>query len=270
MASANRCSVCKTRAGTCFCPGCKAYFCDDDFQNHRASLFDELNVLTSDRNDLHAQINEVSSNMQTDKQLAKVDEWQRTTIEKVKQAAESARQQIMKIKNSKHEEIAKSFLALSQELDELRETKGIVEQDIVRLNQAARKLSEDLKKCAQSSEIELNVKQSDEIDWNRMIYVEKNSAFADNQSQMNGEHFSCICDENGHLNNLNKQRLSGCTSPTKLSCDGHTFPCLRLNSDCANELLFGNRNMLLAILEVRFSCDLGPSNGACRLTFEVK
>ncbi|CAM4891818.1 unnamed protein product [Rotaria socialis] len=253
MASANRCSVCKTRAGTCFCPGCKAYFCDDDFQNHRASLFDELNVLTSDRNDLHAQINEVSSNMQTDKQLAKVDEWQRTTIEKVKQAAESARQQIMKIKNSKHEEIAKSFLALSQELDELRETKGIVEQDIVRLNQAARKLSEDLKKCAQSSEIELNVKQSDEIDWNRMIYVEKNSAFADNQSQMN-----------------DKQRLSGCTSPTKLSCDGHTFPCLRLNSDCANELLFGNRNMLLAILEVRFSCDLGPSNGACRLTFEVK
>ncbi|CAF3676164.1 unnamed protein product [Rotaria socialis] len=222
MASANRCSVCKTRAGTCFCPGCKAYFCDDDFQNHRASLFDELNVLTSDRNDLHAQINEVSSNMQTDKQLAKVDEWQRTTIEKVKQAAESARQQIMKIKNSKYEEIAKSFLALSQELDELRETKGIVEQDIVRLNQAARKLSEDLKKCAQSSEIELNVKQSDEIDWNRMIYVEKNSAFADNQSQMN-----------------DKQRLSGCTSPTKLSCDGHTFPCLRLNSDCANELLFG-------------------------------
>ncbi|CAF3787691.1 unnamed protein product [Rotaria magnacalcarata] len=140
MASANRCSACKTRAETCFCPGCKAYFCDDDFQNHRASLFDELNVLTADRNDLHAQINEVSSNMQTDKQLAKIDEWQRTTIEK----------------------------------------------DIVRLNQATRKLSDDLKKCAQSSEIELNVKQSDEIGWNRMIYVEENSAFADNQSQING------------------------------------------------------------------------------------
>ncbi|CAF4424551.1 unnamed protein product [Rotaria magnacalcarata] len=192
MASANRCSACKTRAETCFCPGCKAYFCDDDFQNHRASLFDELNVLTADRNDLHAQINEVSSNMQTDKQLAKIGEWQRTTIEKVKQAAESARQQVMKIRNCKHEEIAKSFLVLSQELDELRD---IVEQDIVRLNQATRKLSDDLKKCAQSSEIELNVKQSDEIDWNRMIYVEENSAFADNQSQINGEHFSCICDE---------------------------------------------------------------------------
>ncbi|CAF0864294.1 unnamed protein product [Rotaria sordida] len=182
MASSNRCSICGKRAGTCFCPGCKTHFCDDDFQSHRGILLNELDGLTIDRNDLQAKLNEAASNKQPSEHLlAQIDEWQRTTIEKVKQAAELARQQVFKIANSKREEITRQFQTLSQELKELRDTKGVVEQDLIRLKQEIHQLNEDLKQVAQSSTIELSMEQSDKIVWQHMIYVEEKSVSAGNQ-----------------------------------------------------------------------------------------
>ncbi|CAF1420675.1 unnamed protein product [Rotaria sp. Silwood1] len=192
MATSNRCSVCQKRAGTCFCPGCKAFFCDDDFQSHCGILLNELDGLTVDQNDLQAKINEAASHKESSNQfLVQIDEWQRKTIEKVKQAAELARQQIFKIKNSKLEEIMGQFQTLSQELKELRETKGIIEQDLTRMKEEIRRLNEDLEQVAQSPTIELNMIQSDQIVWQRMIYVEEKSSSLVNQSHLPkaiGEH----------------------------------------------------------------------------------
>ncbi|CAF1204785.1 unnamed protein product [Rotaria sp. Silwood1] len=182
MATSNRCSICRKRAGTCFCLGCKAIFCDDDFHNHRGLLLNELDGLTVDRNELQAKINEAASNKKSDNQfLAQIDEWQRKTIEKIKAAAELIRQQVFKIMNSKLEEITVQFQTLSQELQELQETKGAVEQDLTRLKEEIRRLNEDLQQAAQSPTIYLNTKQSDQIVWEGMIYIEENSVNLVNQ-----------------------------------------------------------------------------------------
>ena len=61
MASSNRCSVCPKGAGTCYCPGCKAYFCGKDFVAHRAMLVNGLDELTADRNELQENINKANS-----------------------------------------------------------------------------------------------------------------------------------------------------------------------------------------------------------------
>ncbi|CAF3870830.1 unnamed protein product [Rotaria sp. Silwood1] len=192
MATSNRCSICRKRAGTCFCPGCKAYFCDDDFHSHRGLLLNELDGLTVDRNELQAKINEVASNKRFANQfLAQIDEWQQKTTEKVIEAAELARQQVFKIMNSKREEITVQFQTLSQELQELRESKGVVEQDLTRLKEEIRRLNEDLEQVAQSPAIKLNTKQGDQIVWQRMIYVEENSVNLVNQTRQTkpiGEH----------------------------------------------------------------------------------
>ena len=49
MASSNCCSVCPKGAGTCYCPGCSAYFCNKDFRAHRAMLVNGLEELKEDQ-----------------------------------------------------------------------------------------------------------------------------------------------------------------------------------------------------------------------------
>jgi DNA repair exonuclease SbcCD ATPase subunit len=199
MASSNRCSVCPKGAGTCFCPGCKAYFCDKDFKQHREMLFNSLDELTVDRNDLQEKINKASSKKQFGSSLlSRIDEWQEITIGKVKQAAEQARQQALKIMNSKREEITRQFQTLSQELEQLRETEGVLEQDLARLKQQIGQLNKGLEQLSQPSVGELNVKQSDQIVWNRMIYVEEKSAHADYQQhrpQLRGQYLNRFYNE---------------------------------------------------------------------------
>ncbi|CAF4974608.1 unnamed protein product, partial [Rotaria sp. Silwood1] len=85
--------------------------------------------------------------------------------------------------NFKLEEITGQFQTLSQELQELRESKGVVEQDLTRLKEEIRRLNEDLEQVAQSPAIKLNTKQSDQIVWQRMIYAEENSVNLVNQTR---------------------------------------------------------------------------------------
>lgn len=187
MAMVNDCSVCKKLVGTCLCTGCKAHFCDDDFQNHRTALFDELDLLLVDRNELETQINEASSSVEGDVHLEKIDEWQHITIEKVKHAAKIAKDQVIKIRISKQTEISKKFRTLCQELEERRTTKSVVEQDLVRLKQKIHQVSEDIDQLMHLPEIEVNTKQSDQIDWNKMISIEKTSQDINLQCQPMGK-----------------------------------------------------------------------------------
>jgi hypothetical protein len=198
MASSDRCSVCRKGAGTCCCPGCKAYFCDDDFKDHRGMLINKLDELSIDRNDLEENIKKATSYHQSDTLLlTQIDEWQQTTIEKVKQAAEQARQQVLQIMNLKREEITKQFQTMSQEMKQLRDTKGVVEYDLTRLKQQIDQLDEDLEELFQPSTIELNVKKSDEIEWNHIIYVEERPVHSKEwrQVQSEGEHLDGFCNE---------------------------------------------------------------------------
>lgn len=177
MASSNPCSVCKKRAGICICQGCKALFCDGDFQSHRSMLLNELDGITVNRNELQAKLNQTNQNQESGNRiLAQIDQWQKTTIEKVNQAAELARKQVFKILNSKKEEIMRHFQSLSQDLKDLRDNQGVLEQDLTRLKSNLRQLNEDLAQLAQSQAIQLNTEQSNLITWQSMISVEEKSS----------------------------------------------------------------------------------------------
>jgi vacuolar-type H+-ATPase subunit I/STV1 len=145
-------------------------------------LVDGLDELTVNRNDLQEKINKISSEKQSGSLLlSRIDEWQQVTIEKVKQTAQQARQQVLKIMNSKQEEIKRQFQTLSQEFEHLRETEGVLEQDLARLKQQIDQLNKDLEQLSQPLAVELNMQQSDQIVWNRLIYVEEKSERAVDQ-----------------------------------------------------------------------------------------
>ncbi len=182
MATTNRCSMCEKGAGAYFCTGCKAYFCMKDLKNHHGQLVNELDILVEDRNTLQEKLNKVTrQNDSPSPILSQIDEWQRATIEKVKQAANQARQQVTRILDFKHSEIAASFEKFSKELVHLKETEDFYHDDLTRLQQMLLVLNEDLKQLAQPSTIVLHTEQTNQLVWNHLIYVEQKSADATNK-----------------------------------------------------------------------------------------
>ena len=174
MASLSSCSTCEKGVGTCFCPLCQSYFCDDDFRDHRGMLVNKLVGLTVDRDSIQEKINKAGSNKQSGSSLlAQIDQWQQVTIAKVKQAAEEARQQVNKVMNSKLEKIVQEFQVLTQELKKLTETKGILEQNLTSLKRQIDQLNQNLEQLSRPPAVELNMNRSEQIMWHQMIYVEE-------------------------------------------------------------------------------------------------
>jgi hypothetical protein len=184
MAASKRCSACKKDTGAMHCIVCDAYFCAKDFRTHRGELFTEMDGVVEERNQLQDEINKAAQpSVQHSPLIAKINEWQETTIEKVKQVAAKARQQVVELLNCKRVKIATEFQIFSQELADLKETENFVEHDLTRLKQMIEQFHYDLKQSVQQTNIELHTEQSDGIDWNQVIYVEEERARAVNQQR---------------------------------------------------------------------------------------
>lgn len=176
MAPAKHCSICEKNPGTCVCTGCQATFCRKHFNDHHTTLFKELDGLLGDRSYLQDQINKADHHNDSRSQiLLQIDEWQRATIKKVTEAAEQARQQVVKLLSSRQVEIRTRFRQLSDELDCLKEREDLVEQDLTRQKEMIRALKQDLEQLPETSSIKLHTEQSDQITWSRLIYAEDNS-----------------------------------------------------------------------------------------------
>jgi chromosome segregation ATPase len=188
MATQDHCSVCEKGKGAYFCIGCKKHFCKKDFQNHREILTNELDRFVEDRNALQETITKATQQKDISSPLfSQIDQWQKITIEKVKQTADQARQNVRQILHSKRAEITSNFEKFSKELIQLKETEDFAEQDLKRLKQTIDQLTQGVKKLAQPSEIELHVDESQEIEWNRLIYVVDNTNYVANQQQRTGK-----------------------------------------------------------------------------------
>jgi chromosome segregation ATPase len=135
-----------------------------------------LDELTVNRNELQEKINQASSQTNSGSSLlSQIDAWQENTIQKVKQTAQQARQQVLKIINSKREDITKQFQTLSKEMKELRETEDVLEQDLSRLKKQIEQLHKGLGNLSQSLTVELNMKHSEQIAWHHLICIEDKS-----------------------------------------------------------------------------------------------
>jgi chromosome segregation ATPase len=182
MAKPNRCSTCQKQPGTMHCIGCDAYFCVKDFRGHREMLFTEMDGVVEERNNIQEKINKATHKNDSNSSLvAEINKWEKATIEQVKQVAEGARQQAIQLLNSKRIKITDEFKSFSEELADLKESENFVEQNLASLKQKIRQFHQDLTQLTQPVTIELNTKESDRIQWNRLIYVQEKSTIAGRQ-----------------------------------------------------------------------------------------
>ena len=154
----------------------------EDGTSHRTISINELEKLSASRNELLQKINTANLDNRPDILiLSQIDTWEQETIQKVHQAADKVRKEVLGRIKSKQEEIKNQFQTFSKELDNLREKKGILEQDFTRLEREIARIKEDFKQAADLPTIKLVTKRSEQMAWNRMIYVEQKSANITNQ-----------------------------------------------------------------------------------------
>jgi hypothetical protein len=183
MATSKQCSICN-KLGPMHCTGCDEYFCSKDFKTHREGIFNEMDKIVEERNRLQDVINNtVQSNDQQNPVIEQINQWQNNIIEKVKQVAAQARQQAIQLLNSKRMKINTEFNDFSQELAHLKESEDYVEHDLRRLNQMISQFEQDLRQSTQQTTIEIHTEQSDEINWDSLIYVEEKETSTNNQQR---------------------------------------------------------------------------------------
>jgi len=157
------------------CIGCDKYFCNKDFAGHRNVLLGKIEKIVENRNQLQEAIsNSIESNGgQNSPVIAEIDEWEKTIIKKVKDVAAQAREGAIQLLTSNQTKIQTEFKKFSQELAALRESEDFVEPDLDRLNQMINQFKLDIKQSTQPTTIKLHTKQSDQIVWESLIYVEE-------------------------------------------------------------------------------------------------
>jgi hypothetical protein len=179
MAAPKSCSKCEKGRGTFHCVGCDAYFCKKCHQQHRDDMADQLEGLIGNRNELRQQINKETEEKNFGSPLLiEIEDWQTKTIEKVKRVAEQAKQQVVKLLNSKKTEIKSEFEKFSEKLIQLKENDDFLEYDLERLKQTVDQLNQKLKELSKQPEIDLCKEQSDQIEWDTLIYIREKTSFA--------------------------------------------------------------------------------------------
>ncbi len=173
MATSNQFSVYEKDLQARFYFECKAYFCINVFRSYREELLNKMDGLVEDRNDLQDNINQATeSNDFHCPFLSQIDEWHKFTVEKVKQVAENAYQQVIQLLGIKWLKIFTEFKIFSEELIYLNETKDFFEHVLTWLKQVIRQFHQDHKQLNQSFLIKFPLIRAH----NRLICVEEKSA----------------------------------------------------------------------------------------------
>ncbi|CAF0815890.1 unnamed protein product [Adineta steineri] len=144
----------------------------------------ELDRFIEDCNTLQEKINTITQNKDFNiPLLTEIDDWEKMIIEKVKKVAEQVREQVIKLPNEKEMETKFNFEKYRQNLNQLKETGDFVEYDLKYLEQTVYQLNQDLKRLNQSLEFELCKEQSNQIQWDSLIYIKEKPSYTLKQPQ---------------------------------------------------------------------------------------
>ncbi|CAF3233367.1 unnamed protein product [Rotaria sp. Silwood2] len=166
------CSICNKPSAKCFCIGCKKYFCSKDFKEHEQQLsikFD--NEIVRSHDELLDQIQKVEKSNYLSRDLFdQIEQWKKTTINKVKKAAEKAHHELIELIDKQRITITKQLQLITEEICCCRE-ENFVENDIDRLRQKINELQQKLQQFTEKDKTKSVIVDNDQIDWNQLIYI---------------------------------------------------------------------------------------------------
>ncbi|CAF2336259.1 unnamed protein product [Rotaria sp. Silwood2] len=103
--------------------------------------------------------------------FAQIEQWKKTTINKVEKAAEKAHCELIKLIDKKRSEITEQLQLITKEIRLRLAEEIFVENDIDQLKQELDKITQKLEKLIQKDKTQRIIVENNQIDWSRLIYI---------------------------------------------------------------------------------------------------
>ncbi|CAF1466931.1 unnamed protein product [Rotaria sp. Silwood1] len=169
----NLCSICNKLPGIRFCIGCNTYFCPKDFREHERQLVIKFdNEIIRSHDELLDQLYKLEkSNYLSLDLFDQIEQWKKTTINKVEKAAEKAQHDLAELIHKKQAKVTKQLQSLTKEIRSRREEEIFLENDIDQLKQEIDKIRQKLEKFIQKDHNQSIIIENNQIDWNQFLYI---------------------------------------------------------------------------------------------------
>jgi chromosome segregation ATPase len=147
MATANlntQCSICKEETSTFICRGCSQDFCFDHLQEHRQLLNAQLHHIQNDFNQFRQKIIDLKSNPQKHPLMKQIDQWEKDSIDKIKQRAKECQEKLINYTNKIVNQIEIKLDDPNEQLKPIQKKNEYNENDLKRFKEKLNKLKKEL------------------------------------------------------------------------------------------------------------------------------
>ncbi|CAF1531230.1 unnamed protein product [Rotaria sp. Silwood1] len=124
------CVTCEKAAGVFTCRGCIKDFCTRHATEHRQMLNQQMEEVTLCHDQLRQSFDEQAKEPRQHPLMQKIDEWERNSIEKIRQVADDARKQLLNAIGKYTNKMTEVLGNLTQKLTKARDDDDFVETDL--------------------------------------------------------------------------------------------------------------------------------------------
>ena len=147
MASAigkTRCATCGKGNAILKCGGCAQDFCYNHFGDHRQQLNTRFEEIEVTRDVFRQTLSEQMATTQKNSLMQQIDHWEKESIDKIRKAAEEARQILRRHTNKHFQQVEVTLNNLTDQLRQSRGENDFVETDLHRWNKQLTQLTNEL------------------------------------------------------------------------------------------------------------------------------
>jgi phosphoglycerate-specific signal transduction histidine kinase len=124
------CFTCDKMKAMVKCEGCSKMYCINHFEDHRQELSKQLEEVEVTRDLFRQSLTEKITESQKHSFTAQIDEWENESIDKIRQAANEARQVLLKHAAELNTKMENKLNKLTNQLRQSREAKDFFEPDL--------------------------------------------------------------------------------------------------------------------------------------------
>ena len=138
------CTVCNKAKGIYTCGGCSQIFCPKHPNDHREELNKQLEGIITNYDTIHQNVNQQAQDPRKHSLMMKIKEWEEESIEKIHQAAEKARNDLLNNVGNHVTILQKKLKIVSAELKQGREDNDFSEIDLRQWTEQLEQLTNDM------------------------------------------------------------------------------------------------------------------------------
>jgi hypothetical protein len=138
------CITCNQKEAFFTCRGCRQDFCEDHINSHHQSPIKQMDHFLNDHNQLQQMICNYIEKPCQHPLIQQIDKWEKQSINKIQQAANDARTQVLNVITDHIIKIKKSLENLTEKLEQVRNDEKLTEIFLQQWRDTLDKLKNDL------------------------------------------------------------------------------------------------------------------------------